>query len=101
MAEPNPFLHLDGENSPFGPAADTVHVQSHQRDETVREGLTGTEIPDLFGSASRVVNQVTPGSQNSNHGAGPSAPSAPAQPNISALLGLPEGETLTSWYTKQ
>ncbi|MFS7997727.1 hypothetical protein Hanom_Chr12g01145281 [Helianthus anomalus] len=71
-------------------------------------------IPDLFGSTSRVINQTTnranlqtppgevnqstPGTQMPNHGVGPSAPSAQAHLNFSALLGLPEGETLASWY---
>ncbi|MFS7897846.1 hypothetical protein Hanom_Chr00s012713g01749861 [Helianthus anomalus] len=98
MAEPNLSLHIDGKNPLFGPATDIVHVQGHQRDEAVIEEPTGNEIPESFGSASRVINQTTPRIQNLSHGVGPSAP---AQPNISALLGLPDGETLTSWYTKQ
>ncbi|MFS7917178.1 hypothetical protein Hanom_Chr03g00186041 [Helianthus anomalus] len=74
-------------------------------------------IPEIFGSISRVINQTTNGAifqappgivnQSStevptpNHGAGPSTPSGQTQVNFSALLGLPEGETLASWYAKQ
>ncbi|MFS7937253.1 hypothetical protein Hanom_Chr05g00425431 [Helianthus anomalus] len=93
MAEPNPSFQLDGENSLFGPTVDNVHVQGHQRDEPVREESASTGIPNFFGSATWVIQQTTPDTQNTNHGAGPSAPSAQAQPNGSALLGLPEGET--------
>ncbi|MFS7977552.1 hypothetical protein Hanom_Chr10g00905291 [Helianthus anomalus] len=116
MAEQNPSLHIDGESSSFELHADTAHVQGHQRNETVREQVNN-EIHDLFGSTSRVINQTTlgvnnqtppgiinqttPGVQTPNHGFGPSAPSAQAQLNFSAILGLPEEETLASWYTKQ
>ncbi|MFS7936664.1 hypothetical protein Hanom_Chr05g00418431 [Helianthus anomalus] len=54
-----------------------------------------------FQTSPEVVNQTTPEAQTPNHGAGPSAPSAQAQLNFSALLGLPEEETLASWYAKQ
>ncbi|MFS8017225.1 hypothetical protein Hanom_Chr15g01377881 [Helianthus anomalus] len=112
MVEQNPSLHVDGESSSFVLPTDTVHVQGHQSNGTVREEPVNNEIPDFFRSASKVINQTTPGAinqtapgvtnqttpgvQTPNHGAGPSAPSAQAQLNFSALLGLPEGETLAS-----
>ncbi|MFS7946937.1 putative retrotransposon gag domain-containing protein [Helianthus anomalus] len=46
------------------------------------------------GSITRITQTVTPG----NNGAGPSNPAPPQ--NVSALLGLPEGETPASWYAK-
>ncbi|MFS8006571.1 hypothetical protein Hanom_Chr14g01250771 [Helianthus anomalus] len=64
MAEPNPSLHIDGESSSFGLPTDTVHIQGHQRNGTVREEPTNNEIPDFFGNASRVTNQATPGVVN-------------------------------------
>ncbi|KAJ0940134.1 hypothetical protein HanRHA438_Chr02g0079971 [Helianthus annuus] len=48
-----------------------------------------------------MVQQTPPPVQTSSHGAGPSAPPEQAQLNFSALLGLPEGKTLASWYAKQ
>ncbi|MFS7963913.1 hypothetical protein Hanom_Chr08g00743961 [Helianthus anomalus] len=117
MTEPNPSPHVDGESSSFELLTDTSHVQRHQWNVTVREGQVTNEIPDIFGSTSRVINQTTNGATfqtpprvvnqppqevpTPNHGAGPSAPSGQALLNFSALLGLPEGETLASWYAKQ
>ncbi|MFS7991962.1 hypothetical protein Hanom_Chr12g01076791 [Helianthus anomalus] len=84
----------------------------YQGNGAVREGQVNNELPDIFGSTYGVINQTTngaafqapPGVVNQtptavptpNHGAGPSAPSGQAQVNFSALLGLPEGETLAS-----
>ncbi|MFS7998094.1 hypothetical protein Hanom_Chr12g01149611 [Helianthus anomalus] len=104
MAEQNPSLHVDGESSSFRLPTNTVHVQGYQRNGALREEPTINGIPNFFGSASRVINQTTPGVINQastgvqmpNHGAGPSAPSVQAQLNISAILGLPKGETLAS-----
>ncbi|MFS8001815.1 hypothetical protein Hanom_Chr13g01194771 [Helianthus anomalus] len=117
MAEPNPSLHVGGESSSFELVSDTAHVQRHSGKETVREGQTNNEIPEIFGSTSRVINQTTnganlqtppgeinqttSGTQMPNHGASPSAPSAHANLNFSAVLGIPEGETLASLYAKQ
>ncbi|MFS7999626.1 hypothetical protein Hanom_Chr12g01168661 [Helianthus anomalus] len=55
----------------------------------------------IFQQPPRVVNQTPPEVQTPNHGAGPSNPSVQTQLNFSALLGLPEGKTLASWYAEQ
>ncbi|MFS7967839.1 hypothetical protein Hanom_Chr09g00790451 [Helianthus anomalus] len=117
MAEPNPSLHMGRETSSFELVTDTSHIQRHSGKEAVREGQANNEIPDIFGGTSRVINQTTngsnlqtppgvpnqttPGTQMPSHGAGPSAPSAQANLNFSALLGLPEGKTLASWYASK
>ncbi|KAJ0588502.1 hypothetical protein HanRHA438_Chr04g0172421 [Helianthus annuus] len=54
-----------------------------------------------FQPPSGAVQQTPPQVQTPNHGAGPSAPSEQTQLNFSALLGLPEGKTLASWYAEQ
>ncbi|MFS8019261.1 hypothetical protein Hanom_Chr15g01401721 [Helianthus anomalus] len=117
MTETNPSLHVNGEISSFELMTDTAHVQIYQGNETVRGGQVKNELPDIFGSTSRVINQTTNGATfqpsprvvnqtppevpTPSHRAGPSAPSGQTHLNFSALLRLPEGETMASWYAKK
>ncbi|MFS7933725.1 hypothetical protein Hanom_Chr04g00383191 [Helianthus anomalus] len=79
--------------------------------------VSQTTTGPTFQTPTRIITQTTNGAafqtptgalhraptlmQTLSHGAGPSAPSEQAQLNFSALLGLPEGKTLASWYAEQ
>ncbi|MFS7990950.1 hypothetical protein Hanom_Chr12g01064981 [Helianthus anomalus] len=77
-----------GANSNTALGEGIQHFQAQQVEEIGEVEITNTGGPR--GSATRVTQMATPG----NNGEGPSNP-APAQ-NVSALLGLPEGETPAS-----
>ncbi|KAJ0547473.1 putative retrotransposon gag domain-containing protein [Helianthus annuus] len=63
--------------------------------------ITQTTNGATFQPSSGVAQQTPPPVQTPSNGAGPSAPSEQAQLNFSALLGLPEGKALASWYAEQ
>ncbi|MFS7939856.1 hypothetical protein Hanom_Chr05g00456881 [Helianthus anomalus] len=63
--------------------------------------ITQTTNGATFQTLPGVLQQTPPPMQTPSHGAGPLAPSEQAQLNFSALLGLPEGKTLASWYAEQ
>ncbi|KAJ0939100.1 hypothetical protein HanRHA438_Chr02g0057241 [Helianthus annuus] len=70
-------------------------IQNFQAQQIEEIGeVDGTNTGGPRGSITRITQVVTPG----NNGEGPSN-TAPAQ-NVSAVLGLPEGETPASWYAK-
>ncbi|MFS7935785.1 hypothetical protein Hanom_Chr05g00407651 [Helianthus anomalus] len=85
-----PFPPIDA-HSHFGTVEDTSHVENLSNDEYT-EG-EGTNVGAFRESGIRTTQTVTP----TSHGTGPSTP---APSGIYALLGLPEGETLASWYAK-
>ncbi|MFS7965658.1 hypothetical protein Hanom_Chr09g00764781 [Helianthus anomalus] len=68
------------------------NFQAQQIEEIGEVELTNTGGPR--GSITCITQTVTP----RNNGEGPSNPAPPQ--NVSALLGLPEGETPASWYAK-
>ncbi|MFS7919079.1 hypothetical protein Hanom_Chr03g00208671 [Helianthus anomalus] len=80
-----------GAHSQLGTMEDISHVQNLHNDEYA-EG-EGTNVGAICASGIRTTQTVSPIS----HGAGPSTP---VPLGMSALLGLPEGETLASWYAK-
>ncbi|MFS7947153.1 hypothetical protein Hanom_Chr06g00544751 [Helianthus anomalus] len=63
--------------------------------------ITQTTNGVTFQPSPGIAQQTPPAVQTPSHGAGPSAPSEQAQLNLSALLGLPEGKNLASWYAEQ
>ncbi|XP_022041300.1 uncharacterized protein LOC110943876 [Helianthus annuus] len=82
-----------GANSNAMLGEDNQNVQAQHVEEIGEIEVTNTGGPRA--SITHITQTVTPG----NNGAGPSNPAPPQ--NISALLGLPEGETPSSWYAKQ
>ncbi|MFS8031224.1 hypothetical protein Hanom_Chr17g01543301 [Helianthus anomalus] len=69
--------------------------------QTPTRNITQITNGAVFQTPTGVPHQPPPMMQNLSHGAGPSAPSEQAHLNYSALLGLPEGKTLASWYAEQ
>ncbi|MFS8010250.1 hypothetical protein Hanom_Chr14g01294831 [Helianthus anomalus] len=80
-------------HSNVGVGEDNSHVRLHPTGELVEGEATNTEGPRA--SIICIPKMGTPASNIT--GMSNSAPN----PYISALLGLPEGETLASWYAKQ
>ncbi|MFS7968288.1 hypothetical protein Hanom_Chr09g00795701 [Helianthus anomalus] len=80
-----------GTRSQMGTGEDASHIQNLPIEEFT-EGET-TNVGGPRASGVRIIQTATP----TSHGAGPSTPTPSS---ISTLLGLPEGETLASWYAK-
>ncbi|MFS7946419.1 hypothetical protein Hanom_Chr06g00536111 [Helianthus anomalus] len=80
-----------GTCSQVGTVEDILHVQSPPTDEFTEGEIANVGV--VRASGVRTSQTVTP----TSHDAGTSTP---APSDVSALLGLPEGETLASWYAK-
>ncbi|MFS7954427.1 hypothetical protein Hanom_Chr07g00630131 [Helianthus anomalus] len=80
-----------GSRSQLGTAADNSHVQNLPTDEYIKE--EGTDVGAMRVSGIRTAQTVTPTSHRTS-------PSAPLMSRLSAMSGLPEGETPDSWYAK-
>ncbi|MFS7962514.1 hypothetical protein Hanom_Chr08g00727511 [Helianthus anomalus] len=82
-----------GTNSNVGLGEDNPNVQTQPAEEI------GEIEATITGGPRARITCITPTGTLASHVGGPSYP-APSQ-NISALFGLPEGETPASWYAKQ
>ncbi|MFS7966055.1 hypothetical protein Hanom_Chr09g00769391 [Helianthus anomalus] len=77
----------------WGGGGGNQNVQAQHIEEIGKIEVTNTGGPRA--SLACIIQSTSLG----NRGAGPSNPAPPQ--NITALLGLPEGDTPASWYAKQ